>query len=315
MTDFIISTDACANVPNFIKEKYDVPVVPMPFSLNEPIGEKDALLLGIVKKTEYKRFDYRSDNCGMTMSEFYDKLQNGAIPLTSQANAHDTAEFLEPYLKEGKDVLHISFSSGMSGTYNSACIAQKELQEKYPDRKIIVVDSLSGAGGQGLMLIDAFKQKEQGKSIEETAKYLEEEKLRYHHYFTVGDIKFIARSGRISSFQEIIGTLLGITIILGIDSEGKVYPAAKVRGKKKVARKMLELFEDNKDGQDNPTIIMSHGNCLDEIKELGEELQSENSEVKNIDYDYVNMLVGSNSGPGSLALFFKGEKRTFVQNK
>lgn len=315
MSDFIISTDACVNLPLSLKQKYDVPIVPMPFSLNEPVGERDALLLGIVKKTEYKRFDYRSDKTNMSMEDFYNKLSGGAVPLTSQANAHDTSEYLEPYLKEGKDILHIAFSSGMSGTYNSACLAAKELKEKYPDRKIIVIDSLCGSGGEGLAVVDAYRQMEAGKTIDEVADYVEAEKLKYHHYFVVGDIKFIARSGRISSFQELAATLLGINIILGIDSEGKVYPAAKVRGKKKVARKMIELFEDNKGNQQNTEIIMDHGNVLDEIKALGSELQASNPEVKSIDYDYVNMLVGCNSGPGSLALFFKGEKRNFVQNK
>lgn len=315
MNKYIISTDACVNLPKWLIDKYNIPIVPMPFSLNEPVGEKDISLLGVIKKTEYKRFDYRSDTTTMTMPEFYDKLANGAVPLTSQANASITEEYLEPYLKEGYDILHIAFSSGMSGTYNSACIAQKELQAKYPDRKIIVIDSLSGGGGEGLAVIDAYKQFELGKSIEEAADYVEEEKLRYRHYFTVGDIKFIAKSGRISSFQELVGTLLGITIILGIDSEGKVYPAAKVRGKKKVTRKMLELFEDNKGDQDVSSIILNHGNDIEEIQQLGETILEEFPDVNNIDYDYVNMLVGCNSGPGSLALFFKGEKRTFVQNK
>ena len=315
MDKYIISTDACVNLPKWLTDKYDVPIVPMPFSLNEPIGEKDISLLGVIKKTEYKRVDYRSDTTTMSMPEFYGKLSNGAVPLTSQANATLIESYLEPYLKEGKDILHISFSSGMSGMYNSACLAQKELQQKYPDRKIIVVDSLSGGGGEGLAVVDAYKQYELSKSIDEAASYVEEEKLRYRHYFTVGDIKFIAKSGRISSFQELIGTLLGITIILGIDSEGKVYPAAKVRGKKKVTRKVLELIDDYKGGQDISSIILDHGNAEESARELGEAIKEEFSEVKNIDYDYVNMLVGCNSGPGSLAVFFKGEKRTFVQNK
>ena len=315
MSNYIISTDACANLPKKLIDKYDIPVVPMPFSLNEPIGEKSVTPLGLVKKTEYKRVDYVSNKTNMSMHEFYSKLANGAVPLTSQANATVISEYLEPYIKEGKDVLHISFSSGMSGMYNSACIAVKELREKYPNRKIIVVDSLSGGGGEGLAVLDAYKAMEEGKSIEDAASYVEGEKLKYRHYFTVGDIKFIAKSGRISSFQELIGTLLGITIILGIDSEGKVYPAAKVRGKKKVVRKMLELFEDNKGDKSVDFAIMSHGDSEEEIKELGGILQDEFPEVKNIDYDYVNMLVGCNSGPGSLALFFKGTDRTFIQNK
>lgn len=304
MSEFIISTDACVNLPKSLRDRYDVPIVPMPFSLNEPNNNNSMT-----------RVDYMSNTCKMSMVEFYDKLTNGAVPLTSQANASITAEYLEPYLKEGKDILHISFSSGMSGTYNSACIAMKELRQKYPDRKIFVVDSLSGGAGEGLAVVDAYKQMELGKSIEEVRDYVEAEKLRYHHYFVVGTPKFIAKSGRISSFQELVVTLLGIQIILGIDSEGKVYPAGKVRGKKKVISKLLELYEEYNDRQDNSEIMIGHCNALDEAKKLGELLQNENPSIKHIDYDFVNMLVGCNSGPGTIAVFFKGEKRTFVQNK
>ena len=207
MQNYIITTDACVNLPKSLTDKYNVPIVPMPFQLNEPIGKKDVSLLGLVsilKETEYKTVDYYTNTVDMSMSEFYKKLSNGATAKTSQANATTVEEVLEPFLKEGKDVLHISFSSGMSGAYNSACIAARDLQEKYPDRKIIVVDSLSGGGGEGLAVVDAYSQFEQDKTIEEAAQFVEEEKLRYRHYFTVGDIKYISRSGRISSFQELI---------------------------------------------------------------------------------------------------------------
>lgn len=308
MSDFVISTDACYDLPDYFMERYEIPVVPMPYSLNIPEGDG---LLDKIKK-DYKRVDYRSDTSGFlgNMKGFFDTLRKGAVPITSQANAHDTAAVLEPILKAGNDVLHISFSSGMSGSYNSACIAVAELAEKYPDRKIYAVDSLSGAAGLGLCVIDAVKCREDGKTIEETRDYINGYKTRYHHYFTVGDNGFIARSGRISSFQYMFTALLNITIILGIDGEGRVYPAAKVRGKKNVYKKFLELLEENKDGDSVNEIILSHGDNPVEIKLLGSMITEALPEVKKIDYTFVNQLVGCNSGPDSLALFFRGKPRT-----
>lgn len=304
MVNYIISTDACGDLPDGFIEKNNVPIVPMPYSLDIPSGE------GKFKKS-FTTKQCRTDTTGylQNMKGFFDTLRNGAIPHTSQANAHDTSVVLEPLVAAGNDVLHIAFSSGMSGSYNSACIAAKELMEKYPGRKVSVVDSLGGVGGEGLMVMDAFKLKDEGKTIDEVYEILSANNKKYHHYFTVGDVGFLARSGRISGFEYMFATLLNITIILGLDGEGKVYPAAKVRGTKNVYKKFLELFETLKGNEDNSEIILSHGDNPDGINTLGEMIKEKFNDVKKIDYTYVNQMVGSNSGPNSLALFFHGTPR------
>ncbi len=311
MSDFIISTDACGDMPDGFAEKYNIPVVPMPYSLKMPKGAVVKTSFFGKQNQDFDLVECRTDTTGFlgNMKAFFDTLRNGAIPKTSQANAEETMEVLEPFVKEGKDVLHVAFSSGMSGSWNSACMAAEELMDKYPGRKVLVVDSLSGVGSEGIMVKDAVKMRDEGKTIEEVQAALTAANKGYHAYFTVGDVGFIARSGRISGFEYMFATLLNITIILGLDGEGKVFPAAKVRGTKNVYKKFIELFETLKGDADNSEIILSHGDNPEGIKTLGEMMTERFPDIKHIDYTYVNQMVGCNSGPNSIALFFKGKDR------
>ena len=303
MSKFIISTDACGDMPEGFAEKNNVPIVPMPYSLKMPKGDVGKVGFFGKQNKDFDIVECRTDTTGFlgNMKAFFDTLRNGAIPKTSQANAADTMEVLEPFVKDGNDVLHIAFSSGMSGSWNSACIAARELMDKYPDRKVLVVDSLSGVGSVGLMVKDAFKMRDEGKSIEEVQAALTAVNKNYYAYFTVGDVGFIARSGRISSFEYMFASLLNITVILGLDGEGKVFPAAKVRGTKNVYKKFLELYEDNKGDADNSEIMLCHGDNPDGIKTLGEMMTEKFPEIKHIDYTYVTMSVQS----ALIVAFFK----------
>ncbi len=312
---YVISTDACADMPVGYAEEKSIPVVPMPYVLQMPKGHTKKLdFLGKINK-DYDIVECRTDTTGFlgNMKKFFDTLRNGAIPKTSQSNAEITFETLEPFVKDGHDVLHIAFSSGMSGSFNSACIAAHDLMEKYPGRKVLVVDSLGGVGGEGLCVMDAVKLRDEGVSIEEAHRKLCDYAPCYHHYFTVGDKGYLARSGRISGFEYMFATLLNINIILGLDGEGKVYPAAKVRGTKNVYKKFLELFETMKGDEDNSEIILCHGDNPEGIKVLGDMLTENFKEIEKIDYNYVNQMVGSNSGPDSLALFFRGKPRAIYR--
>lgn len=315
MSDYIISTDACGDMPDGYAEKYQIPIVPMPYTLKMPKGESSFFDFFGKKNKDFDIIECRTDTTGFlqNMKAFFDTLRKGAIPKTSQANAEDTRTVIEPFVKEGKDVLHIAFSSGMSGSYNSACLAAADLMREYPDRKVLVVDSLGGVGGQGLAVMDAVKLREEGVSIEDAQKKLSAYAPQYHHYFTLGDIGYIARSGRISTFEYMFATLLNITVIIGLDGEGKCYPAAKVRGSKNVYKKFMELFEENKGNEDNSEIILSHGDHLDGIKVLGAQITEKYADVKKIDYTFVNQMVGCNSGPDSLALFFRGKPRSIYK--
>lgn len=316
MSNYIISTDACGDMPEGYAEKYQIPIVPMPYTLNMPKSEGGFFDFIGKKNKDFDIVECRTDTTGFlqNMKAFFDTLRKGAIPKTSQANAADTRAVLEPFVKEGNDVLHIAFSSGMSGSYNSAVIAAKELMNDYPDRKILVVDSLGGVGGEGLCVMDAVKfRDEDGLSLEDNYQKLTDMARSYHHYFTLADVGFIARSGRISTFEYMFATLLNITVILGIDGEGKVYPAAKVRGTKNVYKKFMEIFETERGDGDNAEIILSHGDNLEGIKLLGEQIQAKYADVKKIDYTFVNQMVGCNSGPDSLALFFRGKPRNIYK--
>lgn len=252
--NYVISTDACADMPVGYEKEHDIPIVPMPYSLKMPKGTLKKLDFIGKANTEFDIVECRTDTTGFiqNMKKFFDTLRAGAIPKTSQSNAEITFETLEPYVKAGNDVLHIAFSSGMSGSFNSACIAATELMEKYPGRTVKVVDSLGGVGGEGLCVMDAVKLRDEGVSIEDAHKKLTEYAPRYHHYFTVGDKAYLARSGRISGIEYMFATLLNIQIILGLDGEGKVYPAAKVRGTKNVYKKFLELFETERATKTTP---------------------------------------------------------------
>ena len=313
--NYVISTDACADMPVGYEKEHDIPIVPMPYSLKMPKGTPKKLDFIGKANTEFGIVECRTDTTGFiqNMKKFFDTLRTGAIPKTSQSNAEITFETLEPYVKAGNDVLHIAFSSGMSGSFNSACIAATELMEKYPGRTVKVVDSLGGVGGEGLCVMDAVKLRDEGVSLEDAHKKLTEYAPRYHHYFTVGDKAYLARSGRISGIEYMFAILLNIQIILGLDGEGKIYPAAKVRGTKNVYKKFLELFETEKGDEDNSEIILCHGDNPDGIKLLGEMMTEKFPEIKKIDYNYVNQMVGSNSGPDSLALFFRGKPRAIYK--
>ena len=198
--------------------------------------------------------------------EFYEAMRNGSMPTTAQVNPENARVLLEPYLKEGKDILHIAFSSGLSGTYNSCRIAAEELMEEYPDRKIIVIDSLAASLGQGLLVYLAQEKKEQGEDIETVARWAEENKLHIVHLFTVNDLNHLYRGGRVSRTTAVVGSMLNIKPVLHVDNDGKLTAIGKVRGRKKSLQELVKLM-DEKIGSYHDTchtIFISHGDCEDE---------------------------------------------------
>lgn len=248
-------------------------------------------------------------DCDPEMSEriFYDLIRTGKTSTTTQVNIEEFKEFFQKALERGKDVLHLAFSSGLSGTCNSAVIAAQELSEQYPDRKIIVVDSLCASMGQGLLLDYAVSLRDESKSIEEVAKWLEDNRLKLVHYFTVDDLNHLQRGGRISKLTAVFGGLLNIKPILHVDDNGKLVSVGKIRGRRQSLTELVNMMEKLQDGPQKKVFI-SHGDCEDEANYVAE-LVKERFGVKTIITNCIGPVIGGHSGPGTMAIFFMGTQR------
>lgn len=237
-------------------------------------------------------------------------MRNGALPTTAQVNPEDARNMLEPYLKEGLDILHIAFSSGLSGTCNSTKIAADELAEEYPDRKIIVIDSLAASLGQGLLIHYAQKKKEAGEDMESVAAWVEKHKNNIVHLFTVDDLNHLYRGGRVSKTTAFVGSMLNIKPVMHVNEEGKLIAIGKIRGRKKsileLARLMDEKIGSYKDSCD--TIFISHGDCEDDARFLEAKIK-EKYNINTVIINPVGATIGAHSGPGTLALFFLGDTK------
>lgn len=255
-----------------------------------------------------------TDDLGITMpfKEFYQKIRNGAMPTTSQPNATDFIKLFEPFLKAGKDVLHISFSSGLSGEYNSSCIAREELLEKYPERKIMIIDSLAASSGYGMIVDTAVTMKESGLSIDELFTWLEEHKLNVHHWFFSTNLTHYYRGGRITASSAFLGNMLNICPLLNMDNNGKLKPIKKVRGKKHVIAELINMMTEHADGGINykGKCFISNSDCYEDAQTMAALIEKN---FTNIDgkvlINSVGTVIGSHTGPGTVALFFWGDKR------
>ena len=255
-----------------------------------------------------------TDDLGVTVNidEFYKNIANGAMPTTTQLNADEFIEFFEPYLKEGKDILHLSLSSGLSGVFNSARIAQEELAEKYPDRKLYIVDTLAASSGQGLLVDIAADLRDSGASIDEAREKIESIKLNIHHWFFSTDLTHFKRGGRISSASAIAGTLLNICPLLNVSHEGKLVSREKIRGKKKVieriVQKMVELAEGGVEY--NGKCFISNAASYDDARAIADLVEAKFPNLAApVMINNIGTVIGSHTGPGTVALFFVGEER------
>ena len=227
---------------------------------------------------------------------------------TSQINPDEAREALEPYLKEGKDILHLSFSSGLSGTCNSMKIAAEELQEEYPERKIIVIDTLCACLGEALLLYYVLKQKENGATIEEAAKWAEENKLHICHDVTVDDLNHLHRGGRVSKTSAVLGTMVQIKPIIIMDDNGCLKVVGKERGRKKSLNKIVDMAAKQAEGYENEIIMITHGDCPEDAEYVAKKVR-ENFNIGEVVIRMLDPVIASHSGPGTVALFFYGEHK------
>ena len=251
--------------------------------------------------------EYSEDNA-LSISEFYAKMRDGEMTKTSQITREDIEKTFTEALNNGFDILYIGFSSGLSGSYDSARIAAEELSPKYPDSKIRTVDSLCASIGEGLFVYKAAQMKKEGKSIDEVYQWCEDNKLHLCHMFTVNDLMFLHRGGRVSKASAIAGSILGIKPILHVDNEGHLIPIGKIRGRKQSLEALVNEMDKRLGNYKNDTIGISHGDCIEDA-EYVKKLIEKKYGIKNFIINHVGPVIGSHSGPGTIALFFLGEYR------
>lgn len=243
-----------------------------------------------------------------TIKDFYDMLRNKSGSKTSAVNFDTIEGRFEEVLKQDKDILYIGFSSGLSATTQNAMIAANELSEKYPDNKIYIVDTLAASLGQGMLVYLAAMKKDRGADIDEVRNYLESIKLKLAHWFTVDDLFFLKRGGRVSATTALIGTALGIKPVLHVDDNGKLISISKTRGRKNSIDALFDRMKETAVPGENDTVFISHGDCHEDAQYLAERVKNELG-VKEVIIGYVGPVIGAHSGPGTLALFFIADKR------
>ena len=254
------------------------------------------------------------DDLGQTIpfDDFYKMIKDGAMPVTSQVNSSEFVDLWEPLLKEGNDILHVSLSTGLSGAYNSANLAKDELEGAYPDRHIYVVDSLGASSGYGLLMEYLSDMKEAGKPIEEVYQWALDHRLNMHHWFFSSDLTSYKRGGRISATSAMIGTALGICPLMNMDDQGRLIPRFKIRTKKKVISEIVRMMELHvQDGLEyKGKCAICNSACIEDAKAVRDLIEEKWPQLKGrITINNVGTVIGSHTGPGTVALFFMGDER------
>ena len=239
---------------------------------------------------------------------FYNKLRAGVMSTTTQVNSEEFIAVFTPILEAGDDILYIAFSSGLSGTCQSAHLAKKELERKFPGRRIEVFDSLCASMGEGLLVYHAAMRKKAGASLDEVLAWLKENVLHLCHWFTVDDLNHLKRGGRVSTATALVGTMLGIKPVLHVDDEGHLIPVSKVRGRKQSLDALVKRMEETAQEPAGQMVFISHGDCLEDARYVERQVR-EKLGVQQVEVGYIGPVIGAHSGPGTVALFFLGKER------
>lgn len=248
----------------------------------------------------------------ISFSDFYQAMTNGADTKTSQVNTEEFTEYFEEFLKDEKDILHLTLSSGISGVYNAARIAAEELSEKYPERKIYIIDSLAAASGYGLLMDKLADLRDEGMDIDSLAKWTNEHLLNLHHWFFSSDLTFFIKGGRVSKTSGFVGNMLNICPLLNVSFEGKLIPRQKIRTKKKVIRAIADkMIEHAQNGTDyNGKCYISHSACYEDARAVADIIEQSFPKLNGkVEIYSIGTVIGSHTGPGTVALFFWGDKR------
>lgn len=290
MNNYVIVTDSSADLTDQEVKELDLQVIPLKFTINGATYS-----------------DY-PDNRDMDPHEFYDRLRAGEVATTAALNLEDAKGVFEPILKDGKDVLMLAFSSGLSSSCQACLLAAQELGAEYPDRKIYVVDTLCASRGQGLLVYHTVMKKRAGATLEEARDFAEDNKLHLCHWFTVDDLMFLKRGGRVSATAAALGTMLSIKPVLHVDNEGHLINISKVRGRKSSLKAIVDKAAELAFDPAKQTMFICHGDCLEDAQLLAQ-MVKERFGTQDIRIGYTGTVIGAHSGPGTLSLFFLGEHR------
>ena len=283
MSEYVLITDSSADLSQEMVQELGVTVLPLSFTI------------------QGKTYRNYPDNREMDLPLFYDMLRAGELATTSAVNVAEYTQAVEPILQEGKDVLILAFSSGLSSTYQASVLAAGELREKYPDRKIYTVDTLCASLGQGLLVYLAAQEQRKGKSIEEVRDWAEETKLHLCHQFTVDDLHFLKRGGRISATTAVVGSMLQIKPVLHVDNEGHLINIGKARGRQASLKALVDKMEKTVTEEGRKTVFISHGDCRKDAVTVADMVR-ERFGTQDIRINFVGPVIGAHSGPGTLAV-------------
>lgn len=287
--DTILIIDSCSDLPLKYLEANNIPAV----YLTTTIGNKTY-----------------EDNFGVNISyeEFYNKVRSGELATTSQVNVYKYIEAFKPFVEENRSIIYIGFSSALSGSLNNAITAKNTLLEEFINADITIIDSKCASLGEGLLVYYAYNMLSNGFSKDEVVTWIEENKLKLNHWFTVSDLNYLKRGGRVSGATAIVGTLLDIKPVLHVDNEGRLIPVTKVKGRKKSLKMLADMLLDSIVNPEESVIAISHGDCLEDALYV-KNLILEKITVKDVIINHIGPVIGSHSGPGTVALFYFGKKR------
>lgn len=291
MRDFIITTENAADLPQEFCEQNNIGTLSLYYTID-----------GITYGPGY--------DAEQTVEEFYAKMRAGSMPKTMQVNPEQAYRRFKEWLDQGKDILHIALTSAVSGSYNSARLAAEALREEYPDRKIVVLDSLIGTICEGMMVDKAAQLKAAGKTLEEIVEWIKQNLMHFCLYATVDDLKHLYRGGRVSKTVSILGSAIGIKPLLHLDETGNLVPFTKVRGRKQSLNAMVDYMEKLMGSfkDQNDTIYISHGDCLEDAQYVAKEVEKRFG-IKRCIMSFIGPTIGAHAGPGAMALAFMGEKK------
>ncbi|MEG0252078.1 MAG: DegV family protein [Christensenellaceae bacterium] len=290
MADYVLTCSSTADLPTQFTTQRDITVLPYQIFMN---GK------------EY----YDDQGVSISTHDFYDKVRAGSMPTTSMVNTERYIAFFTPFLEAGKDILHIEFSSGLSGSYDNAVLTAQQLMEKYPQRKIIIVDSLCAARGYGLFVHLISDQKIAGMPIEQAAKYAEDLKINIMHWFAVDSLEHLRRGGRVSRVSAFLGTMLNIKPVLSFNYDGKIIPIEKIRGRKKSLVELVNKMEEDIDNPDGQIVYIGHGDALEDAQYVEQLIKERFPTIKETHIHYIGPVIGAHSGPATIAIHYIGKHR------
>ncbi|MEG2626086.1 MAG: DegV family protein [Christensenella sp.] len=296
MADYVLTCSSTADLPTAFVEKRGISVLHYQFYMDG---------------REY----YDDQGVSISTHDYYDHVREGSMPTTSMVNAERYTKFFTPILEAGKDILHVEFSSGLSGSYDNAVMTAKDLMKKYPGRKIEIVDSLCAARGYGLLVHLICNKKDEGATLEEARAYAEALKLKITHWFAVDSLEHLRRGGRVSRASAFLGTMLNIKPVLAFNYEGKIIPVEKIRGRKKSLIAMVDKMEDDIDNPDGQIIYIGHGDAPEDAEYVSELIKERFPTIKETVINYIGPVIGAHSGPSTIAIHYIGKHRVDIAFK